>query len=70
MLERNLDKVDWEWASSNPAIFTYDYAAMKRRMLESGLAEELMRNRFHPRNIEKFVGWGFDSVLPDEEDEL
>jgi hypothetical protein len=24
------------------------------------LAEELMANRFHPKNFDKFVSWGFD----------
>jgi hypothetical protein len=65
LLERNQDKIHIDFILENPAIFTYDYAAMKRRIIDSGFAEELMQNRFHPRNIGKFVDWGFDSVLPD-----
>ena len=42
----------------NPSIFEYDYEAMRLRM--KPVAEELMANRFHPRNFEKFVSWGFD----------
>jgi hypothetical protein len=44
--------------SKNPFIFEYDYEAMRGRMRP--LAEELMANRFHPRNFDKFVSWGFD----------
>ena len=36
---------------------------MKKHIYESGIAEQLMQNRFHPRNIDKFEGWGFDSIL-------
>jgi hypothetical protein len=35
---------------------------MKEERYSSGLVEQLMQNRFHPRNIEKFEDWGFDSV--------
>jgi hypothetical protein len=42
----------------NPSIFEYDYEAMRLRM--KPVAEELMANRFHPRNFDKFVSWGFD----------
>jgi hypothetical protein len=57
-LEQNPDKIDWDWLSENPSIFEYDYDAMRGRMRT--LAEELIANRFHPRNFEKWVGWGFE----------
>ena len=48
-------------SSSNPAIFTYDYAQMKDT--KNRLHEELIRNMFHPLNLEKFEGWGFECGL-------
>ena len=42
----------------NSSIFEYDYEEMKKRM--NIVAEELIANRFHPRNFDKFVSWGFE----------
>jgi len=54
--------------SSNPNIFTYDYKAMKNKMYkDGGMVEELMMNRFHPTNMDKLKGWGFEG--PDEDDD-
>jgi len=58
-LEQHPDKIDWPWLSTNPAIFVYDYEAM--RTSRAGLHEELIQNRFHPRNIPQFDGWGFET---------
>lgn len=59
----------------NPAIFKgYDYHLhrlfgskawdyrpfLKNKMMASGLAEELMANRFHPRNMHLWQGWGHE----------
>jgi hypothetical protein len=41
-------------SSSNPSIFEYDYKDMKRPF-----TEELMMERFHPNNVERFEEWGF-----------
>jgi hypothetical protein len=60
MLEQNLDKVDWEVLSGNPCIFGYDYDAIKRTFYESGIAEGIMADRFHPKNMAKWEEWGFD----------
>ena len=49
LLEANPTKINWVMFSINPAIFEYDYQAMKDRMYNSGLFEGLMMNRFHPR---------------------
>jgi hypothetical protein len=57
-LEQNLEKINWDCLSANPSIFEYDYDAMRLRM--KPLAEELIANRFHPKNFDKFVSWGFD----------
>ena len=66
ILEANPDKIDWYNLSQNPAIFEYDYEAMKDRMYNSGLFEELMKNRFHPKNISKFESWGYESILTED----
>ena len=58
MLEQNKDKIDWYVLSSNPSIFVYDWVAMRNRL---GLfKEELVAKQFHPKNIDKFVSWGFE----------
>ena len=66
ILEKNLDKVDWFWLSKNPNIFTYNYKAMKDRMCRGGIKEDLMKDRFHPINLDKFKGWGFEVYDDDE----
>lgn len=50
---------------SNPNIFVYDY----RRMEENCLIfkEELIKRMFHPRNLSKFKGWGYNDE--DEDDD-
>ena len=58
LLELNMDKIDWYNLSANQYIFEYDYESMKKRM--AIIAEELIANRFHPRNFDKFVSWGFE----------
>ena len=61
---KNLDKMDtdcWVSLSINPNIFVYDYEAMKNSMYrKGGFVEELMANRFHPKNMDKWDGWGID----------
>ncbi len=66
ILETNLDKVKWIVLAMNPGaihllnanIFTYDYDAMKSS--RDALAEDLMKERFHPKHIDQFESWGFD----------
>ena len=60
ILENNLDKVDWRNLSENPNIFTYDYQVIKDHFYSSGLAEEIIANRFHPKNMDKWNSWGFE----------
>jgi hypothetical protein len=36
------------------------------RLRMKPLAEELIANRFHPRNFEKFVSWGFEEFEHNE----
>jgi hypothetical protein len=55
--------IDFTFLACNPLIFEYDYDAMRLRM--KPVAEELIANRFHPRNFEKWIGWGFDEHICD-----
>jgi len=59
--------VDWNWLSRNPNIFTYDYKAIKDRMF-GGIKEDLVKNRFAPKNIYKWKGWGLDDDADAEYD--
>jgi hypothetical protein len=59
-----MDKIDWKQLSINPNIFTYDYEAIKNHMKNSGIAEEIMKNRFHPKYLYKLkYDWGFDDAI-------
>ena len=63
ILEKNLDKVDWGGLSTNHNIFEYDYKEIKNTLYNDiGFVEELMMNRFHPSNMDKLYGWGFDDI--------
>ena len=56
----------WCTLSKNPNIFTYDYQEMSRSKIQ--LHEELIRNMFHPTNIEKFEDWGFANGFTNDND--
>jgi len=45
--------------SLNDNIFEIDYHYL-REQLKNSFGEELMMNRFHPRNFDKLNDWGFD----------
>ena len=57
LLRENQDKIDWEILSENTAIFEYDYCSMTQRC--NLYKEELIANRLHPNNFNKFNDWGF-----------
>ena len=57
LLEKNQDKINWDRLSCNPSIFAYNYSELKRRMKET-IAEDLMKDRFHPKHMNKWLGWG------------
>ena len=69
LLEANPDKIDWWALSRNPAIFQYDYDAMRDKC--GIFKEDLIKDRFHPRNLiaGKFKDWGIDGFDSDSEDE-
>ena len=68
LLENNQDKIHWARLSQNPSIFEYDYKGMKDAMY-NGIKEDLVKNRFHPKNIPKFRDWGMDGFEDYEDDE-
>ncbi len=62
------NKIDWAFVSSKEidwmslSIKTngkYDYKKMKETMKKSGIAEELMAHIFNPKNMDKWIDWGF-----------
>ena len=57
LLEMNFDKIDWKDLSTNPSIFEYDYESMTERC--NIYKEELIANRFHPKNFRRFKEWGY-----------
>ena len=67
LLKENLDKINMRYLSSNPNIFTYDYDKMRENCLL--FKEDLMKNRFHPRNLYKFSSWGHNGGIDEEEEE-
>ena len=67
MLTEKPDKIYWKYLSQNPNIFTYDYEKMRENMLL--FKEDLMKERFHPRNLRKFGLWGHSGGIDEEEDE-
>ena len=67
LLKANQDKIDWDQLSVNPNIFTYDYEKMRENCLL--FKEDLMKERFHPRNLYKFSSWGHNGGIDEEEEE-
>ena len=67
LLTANQDKIHWQQLSANPNIFTYDYDIMRENCLL--FKEDLMKERFHPRNLYKFSSWGHNGGIDEEDDE-
>ena len=65
ILEQNPDKIDWIWLSGNPAIFTYDYKHIAEHRWP--INKEIIQNRFHPKNMKYFSGWGIEEFDDYEE---
>ena len=65
ILEQNPDKIDWHWLSTNPAIFTYDYKQIAEHRWP--INKEIIQNRFHPKNMKYFSGWGIEEFDDYEE---
>jgi hypothetical protein len=67
LLKENPFKNNWFMLSQNPNIFAYDYDKMRENMLL--FKEDLMKERFHPRNLRKFSSWGHSGGIDESDDE-
>ena len=65
ILEQHLDKIDWDNLSYNLAIFTYDYKHIAEHRWPTN--KEIIQNRFHPKNMKYFSGWGIEEFDDYEE---
>ena len=65
ILEQNPDKIHWWLLSRNPAIFTYDYKKIAEHRWP--INKEIIQNRFHPKNMKYFSGWGIEEFDDYEE---
>ena len=61
ILEQNKSKINADKLTQNPAIYVYNYEKIAKTMAESDFFKQLMENRFHPKNYDKFEDWGFDA---------
>ena len=66
LLEKNPDKISWLWLSENPAIFTYNYKKIAEHRWP--INKEIIQNRFHPKNMKYFSGWGIEEFDDYEEE--
>jgi hypothetical protein len=60
ILEKNLNRVSCEYLLFNPNIFLDEYEIACRDYFKKYVTEELIVLMFHPNNIVKFNGWGFN----------
>ena len=64
LLKENPEKIFWHGFSKSQHIFTYDYEKMRDNCLL--FKEDLMKERFHPKNLRKFGSWGHEGGIDDE----
>ena len=64
-LEQNPNKINWIELSRNPAIFIYDYKQIAEHRWP--INKEIIQNRFHPKNMKYFSGWGIEEFDDYEE---
>ena len=60
-------KLNWSMLSScqGPFIFEYDYEAIQTYFRP--ILQGIIQNRFHPKNIKYFAGWGYNDFEDFEE---
>ena len=59
-----IKKINYIFLSMNPNIFSVDYKFLTQRIFDTGVAEGIIMERFHPKNMDKFVDWGYDDFNP------
>ena len=59
LLKKIKIKINWKLLSKNKNIFEIDYDYLRER-LKNTFGEELIMNRFHPSNFDKWSVWGFE----------
>ena len=58
LIEKNQDRIYWPALSNNPAIFVYDYTAMRESY--KVLKEEIIKAAWHPKRVTKWLEHGMD----------
>ena len=66
LLEKNIDKINWECLIRNPSIFGYNYNKIRDYYRDINLG--IIQERFHPRNLNKFKSWGIEEFEDWEDD--
>jgi hypothetical protein len=57
LLEKNQDKINWNYLSKNPNIFELDYIKMSEKKIRI-IIEELMKDVWHPERIIRYLELG------------
>ena len=57
----NPDKIYWNLLCLNPAIIEPVQVWAKEKM-KNTIAEDLMKNRFHPKYMDVWDSWGYDDM--------
>ena len=59
LFEKYTDKINWQYLSSNPNIFEFDYVKMAEQRILF-ILEDLMKNALHPLRIRRMLDLGMD----------
>jgi len=68
ILEKNQDKLDYYYLSMNPNIFIDEYKIACKEHFRKNIFEDLVKKIFHPNNLPKLSGLGYD-IYDDFDDE-
>ena len=59
LLEKNQDKIDWEYLCMNEGTYELNYKFLKERM--DIIREDLMKAVYHPKRLEYYLGLGYNN---------